>query len=89
MARDVTVYNKNNGAAYFGTGTGTGSFNFQSLFWSPAYDTIEPEDVNGDGKADILLYNSTTGTLYTGISNGNGTFTYTYSLWGFGRVLAR
>src|SRR5579872_5388304 len=71
---DVTVYNKNNAAAYFGTGTGTGTFNFQSLFWSPGYDFVIPEDVNGDGKIDMVLYNSATGTEYTGISNGNGAF---------------
>jgi hypothetical protein len=50
----------NNGAGYFGTGDGSGSFVFQSLFWSPGYDVVEPQDVNGDGKADIILYNSTT-----------------------------
>lgn len=50
---------------------------------------VEPEDVNGDGKADIILYNSATGTEYTGISNGTGTFAYTYQYWGIGKVLAR
>ena len=85
----MTVYNKNTAAAYFGTGTGTGTFNFQSLFWSPGYDIVEPQDVNGDGKMDVVLYNSATGTEYTGISNGAGGFAYTYSLWGPGKVLAR
>jgi hypothetical protein len=83
------LYNKNNAAAYFGTGTGTGNFNFQSLFWSPGYDYVIPEDVNGDGKTDIVLYNSLTGTEYTGLSNGDGTFTYTYSYWGIGKLLAQ
>ena len=63
-------------AAYIGFGNGDGTFNFQSLFWSPGYDTVETGDINGDGKTDVALYNSTTGTLYTGISNGDGTFTY-------------
>jgi hypothetical protein len=85
----VTVYNKVNAAVYFGTGTGTGNFNFQSLFWSPGYDWVVPEDVNGDGKMDVVLYNSFTGTEYTGISNGDGTFTYTYWYWGIGKVLGR
>ena len=72
-----------------GAGTGTGTFNFQSLFWSPNYNWVEPEDVSGDGKVDIVLYNSLDGTEYTGISNGNGTFAYTYKYWGIGKVLAR
>jgi hypothetical protein len=84
---DVTVYNKNNAAAYFGKGTGTGTFGFQSLFWSPGYDYVIPEHVNCDGKADVILYNSATGTAYTGISGGDGTFSYTYSDWGIGREL--
>jgi hypothetical protein len=85
----VTVYNKNTAAAYFGTGTGTGTFNFQSLFWSPGYDYVVPEDVNGDGKTDAVLYNSGSGTSYTGLSNGDGTFNYTYAYWGIGRMLAQ
>ena len=32
---DLVLYNKNIAIAYFGTGWGTGSFNFISLFWSP------------------------------------------------------
>lgn len=83
------MYNKNNAAAYFGTGTGTGNFTFQSLFWSPGYDYVEPQEINGDEEMDVLLYNSATGTEYTGVSNGNGTFSYTYQYWGTGRVLAR
>ena len=86
---DLIVYNKANAAAYFGTGTGSGAFNFQGLFWSPNYDVVEPQDANGDGKIDVVLYNRATGTEYTGISNGSGGFTYTYSLWGPGKVLAR
>ena len=82
------MYNKNTAAAYFGTGNGDGTFTFQSLFWSPGYDYVIAEDVNGDGKADVILYNSATGTEYTGISNGNGTFSYTYSYWGIGKLLA-
>jgi hypothetical protein len=62
---------------------------FVSLFWSPGYDNVIPEDVNGDGKTDIVLYNSTTGTEYTGLSNGDGTFDYTYSYWGIGKLLAQ
>ena len=74
---------------YFGIGDGSGSFAFQSLFWSPGYDAVEPQDANGDGKIDVVLYNSATGTQYTGISNGAGAFTYTYKLWGLGKMLAR
>jgi len=58
------------------------------LFWSPAYDYVVPEDVNGDGKMDVILYNRSTGTEYTGISNGDGTSSYTYSFWGPGKTLA-
>jgi hypothetical protein len=57
-------------------------------FWSPGYDWVVPEDVNGDGKADVILYDSATGTQYTGISNGDGTFSYTYWLWQVGLLLA-
>jgi hypothetical protein len=85
----LTVYNKNTGSAYFGTGNGDGTFSFASLFWSPGYNLVDREDVNGDGKLDIVLYNSTTGTEYTGISNGNGTFNYTYTYWGIGRTIAQ
>jgi hypothetical protein len=59
------------------------------LFWSPGYDTVVPQDLNGDGKIDIVLYNSTTGTEYSGLSNGSGGFSYSYSLWGPGKALAR
>ena len=55
----------------------------------PTGFVIEPQDVNGDGRADVVLYNSATGTSYTGISNGSGGFTYTYALWGVGKMLAR
>jgi hypothetical protein len=71
------------------TGTGSGTFNFQSLFWSHGYDYVVPEDVDGDGKVDIILFNSADGTEYTGISNGNGTFNYTYKYWPIGTMLAR
>jgi hypothetical protein len=83
---DVTLYDKISGVAYLGTGTGTGTFSFQSLSWSPDYDYVIPEDVNCDGKVDVILYNSATGTEYTGISNGDGSFNYVYSFWGPGKV---
>ena len=83
--KNTALYNKNTAAAYFGTGTGTGAFNFQSLFWSPNYDSVQAEDVNGDGKMDVVLYNSLDGTKYTGLSNGNGTFNYAYKYWASGR----
>jgi len=40
---DLTLYNAHTATGYFGTGTGTGAFNFQSLFWSPGYDTVSPK----------------------------------------------
>ena len=94
---DLALYNANTAIAYLGTGTQSGSgpvtFSFQSLFWSPYYDQVVAEDVNGDGKADVILYNSNgpanAGTEYTGISNGAGGFTYTYNLWGPNYTLAR
>jgi len=81
--------NDTTATAYFGTGTGAAAFNFQPLFWSPGYNNVVPEDVNGDGKVDVILYDSSTGTEYTGISNGNGSFSYIYNLWGTGTLLAQ
>ena len=81
----MTVYNKNTAAAYFGTGNGSGNFVFQSLFWSPAYDVVVAQDVNGDGKSDVALYDSATGTEYTGVSNGDGTFVIRIRCGGRGR----
>jgi hypothetical protein len=78
-----------NAVGYFGTGTGSGAFNTQSLFWSPNYNWVVPVDINGDGMMDVILYNSQDGTEYTGISTGNGAFTYKYQYWGIGKVLAR
>jgi hypothetical protein len=60
---DLTVYNKSNAAAYFGTGDGDGTFAFASLFWSPGYDYVNPEDVNGDGLSN---------------GNGTFSYTYQY-----------
>ena len=59
----VTLYNARYEITYFGTGDGEGNFTFQSLFWSPGYDSLVPEDLNGDGKADIVLYNSVMGEI--------------------------
>jgi hypothetical protein len=70
---NVVIYNSSTGAAYNGTGNGSGTFTYTGTTWSPNFNVLRIGDWEGLGVGGLILYNRTNGAAY--IRYGTGPFT--------------
>lgn len=77
-AAGVFINDRDNTVTYLGYRQGGSSINGFLGDLSSAVDSLQPMDVNGDGKDDLLYYRPGGGDagVYLASSSGNGTLTY-------------
>ncbi len=84
---DLIARDRESGALYLYTGTGTGGFN-SPVKLAGGYKGysrfVGAGDINGDGKPDLMMQYDPTSTMYVMYGNGNGTFQTGLSIVGTG-----